>query len=600
MTSEIFKEIYLYGVNASPGICIGKAYIISLAGVDIVEKYYISDSDLPSEIKRFKAAVKSTSDEFVQLIKQASSKSFQDQSSIIESHIMLLKDKQLYDKIIETCKKEHVNAEWALKNVVSKLKSMFSEIENPYLKARVEDLKQVTDSLMNNLKGAKKIDINNIKKRVILVADNLSPAQTSQINLKSTQGIVTNSGGKTSHTSIMARTLGIPAVLGLGSATRIINDEDIIIVDGNSGVVIVHPEEKTLIKFIERKDAYENYSAKLTLNSDFPARTTDDVRLTVMGNIEFPEETALVNSHGGDGIGLYRTEFQYLNCSVFPSEDELFNNYKKVVELIAPKPVTIRTLDINGDKAIRSISTSNEANPFLGLRAIRYCLKNPDLFKIQLKAILRASAFGNVRILFPMISCYDEIIKTNELLNEAAYALEESGIKFDTNIKKGIMLEVPSALIMIDKLSKEVDFFSFGTNDLIQYSLAIDRGNRDVAYLYDMLQPAVIRLMKHAADVAINNGIELSICGEMAAEPIYTPIILGLGVKELSMTSRSIPIIKAMINALSMKDVRLFLLEAVKQNTASDIMKMLQSTYGKILSDKIYHELQYLTPEILS
>ncbi|HBN26740.1 MAG TPA: phosphoenolpyruvate--protein phosphotransferase [Desulfobacteraceae bacterium] len=587
MSPSMFEEKFLYGINASPGICIGRAYLVNHVNMDIVEKYYLSSKDLPAEIKRFKAAVKKTKDELDQLIKKTPD-AMQRQTDIFKSHLMMLKDKMLYDKVIETCNDEQVNAEWAVKNVAANLKMIFHQMENPYLSARVADLTHVTDSVMRNLVGAKKVDINNIKKRVILVADDLSPAQTSQISLKKTQGFVTNRGGKTSHTSIIARTLGIPAVLGLDRATDLINDEDLIIVDGTAGIVIIHPEEKTLLDFSLRQEAYDNYKATLTLNSDICAKTTDNVRLNVMGNIELPEEADSVISHGGDGIGLYRTEFQYLNCPMFPSEDDLFEKYKSVVELMAPKPVTIRTLDINGDKAIGSMSGPDETNPFLGLRAIRYCLKNPDIFQTQLKAILRAAAFGNVRILFPMISCYDEIIMARALLNKAASILDAEGTRFNLDIDIGIMLEIPSAIIMADKLSEQVDFFSFGTNDLIQYSLAIDRGNRDVAYLYDGLQPAVIRLMKHAADVAEEKGKRMSLCGEMAADSLYTPIILGLGIDELSMNPRSIPAVKNIIRSISMKESRQFLAEVLKQSTASDIMEMLQDTYGSLLSEKIY------------
>ena len=587
MPSSMFKEKILYGINASPGICIGNAYLLNQVNMDIVEKYYLSTKALPAEIKRFKAAVKKTRDELNRLIKKTPD-AMQRQTGIFESHLMMLKDKMLYDKVIETCEQEQVNAEWAVKNVAANLKMMFHQMENPYLSARVADLTHVTDSVIKNLVGVQKVDMSGMKKRVILVADDLSPAQTSQISLKKTQGFVTNKGGKTSHTSIIARTLGIPAVLGLDGATDLISDDDLIIVDGTEGIVVVNPEEKTLLDFAQRQEAYDNYEATLTLNSDICAKTTDDVRLMVMGNIELPEETDSVISHGGDGIGLYRTEFQYLNCPTFPSEDDLFEKYKSVVEAMAPKPVTIRTLDINGDKAIGSMSGPHETNPFLGLRAIRYCLKNPDIFKTQLKAILRSAVFGNVKILFPMISCYDEIIMARELLNQAASVLDGEGTTFNMDIDIGIMLEIPSAIIMADKLAEQVDFFSFGTNDLIQYSLAIDRGNRDVAYLYDGLQPAVIRLMKHAADVGHKKGKKMSLCGEMAADSLYTPIILGLGIDELSMNPRSIPIVKNIIRAISMEESRQFLEEVLKQRTASDIMEMLQKTYGSLLMNKMY------------
>jgi phosphotransferase system enzyme I (PtsI) len=344
---------------------------------------------------------------------------------ILEAHKVLYKDKMLYGKTIETIEKDLVNAEWALKKVVSNVKNMFRNMPDPYLQGRMADIVHVSESIMQNLVGAKTLDIGAIGKRVILVAVDLSPAETSQIQLEKIKGLITDLGGKTSHTGIIARSLEIPAVLGLEKATHLIKNDDIVIVDGTSGTVIVHPTDETLIQFEERQSNYERHKAVITRSSHLPAETTDGIKLEVMGNIELPEEVVSVINYGGDGIGLYRTEFQYLSRHDFPGEDDLFDNYKDVVEVMAPNPVTIRTLDISGDKAVSYASNSDEKNPVLGLRGIRYCLKNPDVFKTQLRAVLRASAFGPIRILLPMISCHDEVIAAKKILNKEADFLDK-------------------------------------------------------------------------------------------------------------------------------------------------------------------------------
>jgi phosphotransferase system enzyme I (PtsI) len=581
------NEIILTGLKVSPGICIGKAYIVDHEGVDVVEKYLITSQDLQHEIQRFKNAVKKTGDDLQLLIKD-SSEAVQKHAYIVESHMMLLRDKNFYDKIIETCEKERVNAEWAVKKVTSKLKTMFQNIKDPYLNARASDIVHVSDRIIRNLLGAKPIDIAKIDKRVILVAHDLSPAETSQIQLEKIMGLVTELGGKTSHTGIVARTLGIPAVLGLDNATKVINNDDLIILDGSSGTVIVHPEEDTLVRFYKRKAKFEEYQLVITSESHQHAQTTDGIHLQIMGNIELPEEVVSVLAHGGDGIGLYRTEFQYLSRPSFPDESELFDKYQDVVEVMAPKPVTIRTLDINGDKAVALDNPSDEPSSVLGLRAIRYCLKKQDVFLTQLRAILRAAAFGNVRILFPMISNYDEIVEAKRLLDKAADSLDKEGAVFNRDIKIGIMIEVPSAVIMADVMANEVNFFSIGTNDLIQYALAIDRGNKDVAYLYNPLNPAVIRMLKHVADVAKDKGIGIFMCGEMASDPINIPILLGLGMDELSMSPQSMPTIKSMVRSLNIKDTKLFLKEILEKATGLEIMDLLENTYGSLVSNKVY------------
>jgi phosphotransferase system enzyme I (PtsI) len=588
MIDTATEDIILKGINASPGVCIGKAYLVDREGVEVVEKYRIEDKKRSNEIKRFKAAVKKARDE-LRKIMEGSPEELQN-AHILETHIALLKDKMLYGSTIDVIKNEGVNAEWALKKIVSNLREIFQTMTDPYLRERSGDVVQVADSILRNLVGAEKVNIAAIDKRVILVAHDLSPAETSQINLERVMGFITDRGGKASHTGIIARSLEIPAVVGLKSATSSIRSDDLIIVDGNAGTVIIHPTEDTLVQYEERKIHYEEYKAVITRESQAPAESADGVRLAVMGNIELPEEVFALINYGGDGIGLYRTEFQYFNRPDFPGEDELFDKYKDVVEVMDPKPVTIRTLDINGDKALINHLDSGEINPALGLRAIRYCLQKPDIFKAQLRAILRAAAFGNVRILFPMISTYFEICEANRILDEAAESLEREGLPYKRDIEIGAMIEVPSAVIMADVIAESVDFFSIGTNDLIQYSLAIDRGNEQVAHLFQPLDPAIIRMLKHVADVAKEKEIKIFMCGEMAGTPHHIPLLLGIGMDELSMNPQTIPDIKRVIRSLNVEDARSFLQDVLKQTTAKNTFELIKATYGSILAEQTYTE----------
>ncbi len=580
-------QIILKGISGSPGICIGKAYLVDKEGVDVIEKYSISENKVKKEINRFKSAVTKAKNELADII-EGVPEELRQHANILETHLVLHKDKMLYGKAIDIIKSELVNAEWALREATSQAKSMFSNISDPYLKSRSADIEHVSERIMRNLVGCKDVNISNIDKRVILVAHTLSPAETSQIQLEKIMGFITDRGGKASHTSIIARTLEIPAVLGLDNATQVIKNDNIIIVDGSEGIVIIDPEEETLIKYDELNKRYETRKADILRTSDRPAKSADGHLFSIMGNIELPEEVVAVKDHGGEGIGLFRTEFLYLGRMSFPDEQELFNQYKDVAELMAPHPVIIRTLDINGDKAISGMPTPEEANPSLGLRAIRFCLKNPKIFTTQLRAILRAAAYGNVQLLLPMISGCEEIHQTYKLIDEAAESLEKDGLAYNRDIQIGIMIEIPSAVIMADAMADLVDFFSIGTNDLVQYTLAIDRVNRHVAYLYNPLHPAVIRMIKHVVDTGKKKDIKTFMCGEMASEIINLPILLGLGLDAFSMAPQSIPSIKNMIRKISVSESKSFLKEVLKQTSALDTIQLITDTYGETLANGIY------------
>ncbi len=581
------QEIILTGISGSPGICIGKAYLVDREGVDVIEKYYLSDHEIPNQIKRFKSAVHKAKTELAAIIEEIP-KDLREHAYILETHMLLHKDKMLYGKTIENIEKDGVNAEWALKKATSSARKMFKDITDPYLKARASDIENVSDRIMRQLTGQNGVNISGIDKRVILVADNLSPAETSQIQLNRVMGFITNRGGRTSHTSIIARTLEIPAVLGLEKATTMVHNDDLIIVDGNEGIVVLNPEEETLIRYEELDRRYEAHKKDIIRTGELPARSEDGRLFRVMGNIELPEEVVGVKDHGGDGIGLFRTEFLYLSRNYFPSEQELYDQYKEVVELMAPRPVTIRTLDINGDKEISTIRTPDEANPALGLRAIRFCLKKPGIFKTQLRAILRSAVHGSVRLLLPMISSCEEISESIRLLDEAAESLEKEGFAYNRDIEVGIMMEVPSAAILADSMADMVDFFSIGTNDLVQYTLAIDRGNRHVAHLYNPLHPAVIRLIKHIVDSGKKKGKPTYMCGEMAADPLHLPILLGLGIDELSMAPQSIPEIKNKIRKINVSDSEQFMVTVLKQKTAADTHRLILEAFGDILYKDVY------------
>ena len=574
----------LNGINGAPGICIGKAHLIDSHGVDVIQKYYLTDELVISELKRFKTAVSNAKRELEEVICN-SPESIGDHINILETHLLLFNDKMLYEKTLSHIKQNRINAEWALKNVVEETKDLFRSIEDEYLKSRGSDIVHVADKIMIKLTGAVEVNISDISKRVILVARDLSPAQTSQIQLDKIMGFLTDKGGTASHTSIIAKTLGIPCVIGLENATSRIKDDDIIIIDGSSGIVIINPEDSVLIKYEEAKRVFEEKQAEIVRSSYLPATTKDGVDLVINGNIEFTEEVDLVKNHGGTGIGLYRTEFLYMSKNHYPDENEQFENYKEVGERIYPGEVIIRTLDINGDKALSyNKDDIEELNPALGLRAIRFCLKRKKIFKTQIRAILKASAFGNIKILFPMISSLGELNEAKKIVKICMTELSDEGINFNPDIKIGIMVEIPSTAVMADIFAKEVDFFSLGTNDLIQYSLAIDRGNEEVAHLYNELNPAILRLIQNTASAAKENNIPVAVCGEMAGNPMFIPVLLGLGILNFSMNPHSIPIVKQFIREINFKDIEKLTSEILLQNNCEASKKLIIYKLGELLN----------------
>ncbi|HID28863.1 MAG TPA: phosphoenolpyruvate--protein phosphotransferase [Desulfobacterales bacterium] len=574
-------NLTIQGIAGAPGIAIGKAYLVEQEDIDVVEKRFIRPENIPAEVRRFKGGVKKAQKQLQGVIDEVPEE-LRDHAYILHAHMMLLKDRMIYDGAIKRIEHEYVNAEWAVKMAVDEVKAIFKKMPDPYFRERALDISHIFKLILENLLGTGPSNISDIDKRVIIVAHDISPAETTQLPLEKVKAFLTDLGGQTSHTAIIARSLEIPAVLGLGNATQIIKTDTLIIVDGSAGVVIVDPDEETLTRYQERQNLFEQYQAMITRSSHLPAETTDGFRLTVMANIEVLEEVVSVIDRGGDGIGLYRTEFLYLNRSAPPSEQELFDNYRDVAEIMAPRAVTIRTLDIGGDKFATGLDLGDEMNPALGLRAIRFSLHSPEIFETQLRAILRAANLGNVRIMFPMISEVDEIVQAKEMLNRAAVSLEKAGIPFRKDIELGAMIEVPSAVIMADILAKEVDFFSIGTNDLIQYSLAIDRVNKQLAHLYQPLHPAVLRMIERVVKAGKEAGIRVYMCGEMAGDPVNLPVLLGLELDAISMNPISIPASKMLVRMLSLKESKRFLREALKQPTTTDVLKLVHDTYGPL------------------
>ncbi len=577
------KRIELRGIPVSPGIIIGKARLIDRSKVKVPLRK-IDKNSVPHEIERFKKAVEEAKKQLSKL-KEKLPEKLKEHAFILDSHMMILNDNMLYDATIKRIKEKEINAEWALMESFEEIKNLFSQIEDKYISERVKDVENVVQRIMRNLVGDNKDDLE-INEKSIIVAQELSPADTAGLDTKKVMGFITDGGGTTSHTAILARALELPAVMGLCSATKKIEDGNILIVDGDSGKVIVNPDDEDIIYYQEKKRQREKLRSFILKEANKPAITTDGHRVRVMANAELVEEVYILKEVGAEGIGLYRTEFQYLSRSNLPTEEELFQDYRKVAEIMSPHPVIIRTLDIGGDKFKDEFIKTNETNPALGLRAIRFCLKNPHIFKTQLKAILMASAYGNVQIMLPMISSLDEVLKTKSLLEEIKEELERENISYDPKIKVGIILEVPSSVMIVDILAKHVDFFSIGTNDLIQYTLAIDRTNKEVAYLYEPFHPSIIRMIKNLIEIADENNIPLSICGEMAGDPLCVPVLIGLGLRQLSMNSRMIPFIKKLIRSLSVEELK------------KDIEKIMKMDTSKQIRDYILNRMKELFPEI--
>jgi len=560
---------FIQGIGASPGIIIGKAYLLERFKVRLPQKR-INPEQVEGEIKRFHNAVEESRGQLTEIKEKILDTEVRKHSFILDVHLMILDDEMLLQDTVDKIQKKKVNAEWALDLTLEKLDAAFQAIEDEYLRERRSDLHYVAARIFRNLLGKKHDDITKIKGKVIIVAHDLSPADTLQMNLKYVAGFITDIGGKVSHTAILSRSLGIPAVVGLEVATSLINGGDPLIIDGETGEVVINPTEEVSQSFLERKRRIKSFEREILKYASLPAETRDGVRVRLQANIEMVEEISSAKIHGAEGIGLYRTEILYLNRKDLPTEEEHFQIYRRLVEDIYPATATIRTLDIGGDKFLPDYSKNNEMNPALGLRAIRFSMKETDIFKTQLRGILRASAHGKLRILFPMISGMEEIQQAKAILEEVKKGLMKAKIPFDQEIEIGAMIEIPSASVTADLLAREVNFFSIGTNDLIQYTLAVDRINEHVSYLYEPLHPAILRIIRGVVQSAHQAGIPVAICGEMAAEPAYALILLGLGLDEFSMNPVSIPRVKKVLRMSRFEETRSLVEQLFQFSTASE------------------------------
>jgi phosphotransferase system enzyme I (PtsI) len=541
------------GIAASMGVAIGKVYLVDRNRIS-VSKNSITEEEVASEIARFKRAVATSKDQLGDIRKKLSSDLGEEHGYILDSHLMILDDKMLINGTIEIVKGQLVNSEFALKEVINRFMTIFNGMGDAYLRERKADIEHVGERILRNLSGKTIDTLSNLPEESVVVAHDLAPSDTFQMRKDRAMAFVTDIGSNTSHTAIMARSLELPAVVGLETICRDVKNGDAIIVDGSQGVVVVNPDQETFLEYLERQRKYKYFEKELIKISGLPAQTLDGHEVHLAANVEIPEDMEAIIEHGGKGVGLFRTEFLFLNRSELPTEEEHFLACKKIAEKMDPYYVIVRTFDLGGDKVPVPVPIKDEVNPALGLRAIRFSLMKKDIFKTQVRGILRASAYGRLKLMFPMISGVMEIRQANEVVREAMEELRAEKVPFNEDIEIGIMVEIPSAGLTADLLAKESDFFSVGTNDLIQYALAIDRTNEHVAYLYEPLHPAVTRFLKMIVEAGHRQGIPVAMCGEMAGEPLYALVLIGLGFDELSMNPFSIPRMKKIIRQSSLRD----------------------------------------------
>lgn len=567
------------GIAASAGIAIAKAYVLQEADISIEKK---QDVNIDNEIKKLKDAISVSSKE-LEIIRDKTKENIDEEhAAIFDAHIQIINDPEIYDKTVNKINSDQVNADYALDEVTKSFISIFESMDNDYMKERAADIKDVTKRVLSHILGIKVNDPTSINEEVIVIADDLTPSSTAQLNKMYVLGFITNIGGRTSHSAIMARSLEIPAIVGTKTIVNDVKDGDMIILDGLSGEVIINPSTELIEMYQQKQEKYE--SKKLIWNQfkDKPSKTIDGHQVELSANIGSPDDVDGILRNGGEGVGLYRTEFLYMGRDRLPTEDEQFEAYKEVLENLEGKPVVIRTLDIGGDKELPYLQMPKEMNPFLGYRAIRLCLDRIDLFKTQLRALLRSSIYGNLKIMFPMIATVDEFITAKSIFLETKRELKNEGIKVSDDIEVGMMVEIPAAAILANQFAKVVDFFSIGTNDLIQYTFAADRMNDRVSYLYQPYNPSLLRLIKIVIDAAHKEGKWAGMCGEMAGDTIAIPILLGLGLDEFSMSATSILPARHLMSKLDKKESEELALLALNMNNNEDVKKLVEQYLSEV------------------
>ena len=580
-------EIRFEGAGVSPGIARGTVHVVR-DDLDDVARYRIAPSQITDEIGRFEAALIQTRMQILEMQQRIAESIGAKDAAIFDAHLLVVEDRTLIDEVLRKLETDLCNVEWVFQEVATSYAETLNKIDDPYLRERALDIQDVTKRVIRNLQGKAPKAFLGLSEPHILVAHNLTPSDTATMNKERVLGLATDLGSRTSHTAIMARSLNIPAVVGLHDITEKLESGQHVLLDGTNGSVIVDPTSETLAHYGEIESRRVKVVAQLKGLRETKSTTRDGRHIVLSANIELPDDVDAVAANGAEGIGLYRTEFLYLNRNTLPTEDEQYETYRKVAERVRPDPLIIRTFDLGGDKlAPGTVDISDELNPFLGWRAIRFCLENIDIFKTQLRAILRASAIGNVKIMFPMISGLDELRRAISILNESKSELHASKIEIGEKTDVGAMIEIPSAAISANALAREVEFFSIGTNDLIQYALAVDRMNERIAHLYEPTHPAVLRLLKMIADAAHAHHIWVGVCGEMAGDIALIPLLLGLGVDELSASATLVPRVKRAVQSLAIPECQQLVDEALKLETPSEILtrclELADKRYGDLL-----------------
>jgi phosphoenolpyruvate-protein phosphotransferase (PTS system enzyme I) len=570
------------GIPVSAGVCRGKILVLGRSRPNIAQRQ-LTDAELSEEINRLERALVQTRHQILEVQRKVSEAMGAQEGSIFEAHLLVLEDRTLLDEVVRVIQEKKVNAEHAFHTVAERYAATLAAIDDEYLRERATDMRDVTVRVLNNLLGVEEEShLRHLKEPCIIVSHDLTPSNTAQLDKRKVLGLATDVGSKTSHTAIMARSLRIPAVVGLKDASEELESGQFALLDGVNGVIIINPTDQTLYEYgqLELKQATLQQTLRDILRE--PAVTLDGHHVFLTANIEQATDAEQVKANGAEGVGLFRTEYLFLNREHLPGEEQQYQSYREAAVALKPLPVVIRTLDLGGDKFLAHMQMPTELNPFLGWRAIRISLQERDIFRAQLRAILRASAGGNVKMMYPMISGLDELNQANALVEEYKSELRREGVPFDENLEIGAMIETPSAAVVADSLAKRVRFFSIGTNDLIQYSLAVDRMNEKIAHLYEPTHPAIVRLIKMIVEAAHNHRVRVSVCGEMAGDPVLVPLLLGLGVDELSAAPPLVPQIKFIIRRLKLSEARELANFALNCEAAAEILARCQDLARQI------------------
>jgi len=578
--------ITLKGIPAAPGVAIGKSLLFDSEDL-LVPRRTITDDQIPMEVLRLEEALIQTRHQILKIQQRLAEEMGQEHAEIFNAHLLVLEDQSLREEILDGLKSQHLNVETVFNDVIRRHLRAFGRANDEYLRDRTADIEDVRKRILRNLLGRHPDVLSQLSESAVVVARSLSPSETALMHKQHVLAFITDVGGRTGHTAIMAKSLAIPAVVGVEVATKRIKKDELVIVDGTHGEVIVDPDPGTVQRYQVDQRRLQEITRKLQQLKDLPAETLDGRRVMLSANIELPDEIPSVIAHGAQGIGLYRTEFFYLNRADLPSEEEQFQAYKSALEQLNPQPVIIRTVDLGGDKFLSPLDLPSEMNPFMGWRAIRFSLARPDLFRIQLRAILRASPYGNLKVMYPMISGIEELRRANEILRDVRTELEQEQVPVSPTLDVGAMIEVPSAALTCDMLAKEAKFFSIGTNDLIQYALAVDRVNEKIAYLYEPTHPGVLRLIKQIIEGGHAAGIWVGMCGEMAGEPALALWLLGMGLDEFSTSPVQVPLIKKLLRSVEYGSAQRIAQEAMGLGTAKEVEEFLTAHVRRLVPELV-------------